>query len=140
MLTLILLGLLGGSGWYGVRQRKRARKAEAQLKRIACTDDEVMAVLEASSGPLAERLLLATRSETSRGVDERQWRSIVSDLKMHSSSIWRMDALRRYVEDGLLVTESQYLRLLKLFGDSAVYQDEVRKLLRKRRVERVKRA
>jgi hypothetical protein len=140
VLTLILLGLLGGSGWYGVRQRKRARKAEAQLKRIACTDDEVMAVLEASSGPLAERLLLATRSETSRGVDERQWRSIVSDLKMHSSSIWRMDALRRYVEDGLLVTESQYLRLLKLFGDSAVYQDEVRKLLRKRRVERVKRA
>jgi hypothetical protein len=140
VLTLILLGLLGGSGWYASKQRRRAHKAEAQLRRIACTDDEVMAVLEASSGPLAERLLLATRSETSRGApDEKQWRTIMRDLRSVTLDSARERLLYDYLDDGLLVSEKQYVQLVKLFDLDAI-KHKVREALRKRRVERVKRA
>ncbi len=137
MLTLIFLSMLGGSGWFGARQLKRARRAEAQLRRIACTDDEVLAVLEASNSPMAERLLIAARSETSREMTTNQCKALLTDLKMQDGDVYRDALLRRYIEDGLMVTESQYLRLLKMF-DSILYRDSVSRMLRKRRLERVK--
>jgi hypothetical protein len=138
MLTLILLGLLGGSGWYGVRQRKRARKAEAQLKRIACTDDEVMAVLEASSGSLAKRLLLEARAETGKALTEDGWRALVADLKSYSGENYKFHALHGYVGDGLLVTEEQYLKLVKMFDE--VFRPSVRALLKTSRTALRRRA
>lgn len=137
MLTLILIGLLGGSSWFGVRQLKRARRAEAQLARIASNDDEVIAVLEASNSPMAERLLIEARSQSSRLPSRGAWQALIADLKMCDTDLNRYVTLETAVLDGgLLVTESQYVRLLKMFAPPNAYQNEVRRLLRTRRYER----
>jgi sulfite reductase alpha subunit-like flavoprotein len=135
MLTLVLLGLLGGSGWFGAQQLKRARRAEAQLRRIASTDDEVIAVLEASKTPMAERLLLEARSQLGKVLSSSAWRALVEDLKMRDVELYRFSVLSDYVAEGLLVTERQYLNLLKLFTPEG-YQDQARKLLKACRSER----
>lgn len=95
-----------------------------------------MAILEASNSPMAERLLLAARSETGKVLSRSAWRVLVADLKMHDTELNRYVALENYAHDhGLLVTESQYVALLRLFASPAGYQTNVRELLRTRRIE-----
>lgn len=136
MLTLILLGLLGGSSWFGSRQFKRARRAEDQLRRIAAVSDEqVLAVLEASDTPLAERLLLMARTECGSILDNDRWCTLIEDISMRAGECEKLAAAQDYVGTGILVTEKQYLELVKVFADKS-YQDLVRRLLKPVRVER----
>jgi hypothetical protein len=132
MLTLILLGLLGGSGWYGVRQRRRARKAEAQLKRIAAaSDDELRMILEATDTPMAKKLLATA---TTTGVSVQLVNRFIRDFNAANFSRARRKILKRYVDDGMIVDSDTYTQIIRCLAFESD-KNKARDLLRNKIVD-----
>lgn len=123
VLTLILLGLVTGTGWYGLRQRRRARTAEEKLHNLAQTDSDIMLVLQATDTPLAKKLLAAASSVPTKrrtpadSSKSQKWRMFRSDFDNCTTESALIDCLKGHVkQNGLIVTAAQYTQILQSFS------------------------
>jgi hypothetical protein len=133
MLTMILLGTTIGLACTTYKATKALFRARRQLRKFAVSDDgDILGVLEMTDTPLAKKLLAAAQEEPEKeNSGDALWDAFWFDFTSTDYYVDMDNVLKRYIKDGLRVTEQQRRRVLRRLNDDSFYRDAASKKLLK---------
>lgn len=127
---LALVSAIAGCNVLILRQKRELHALRQKIARISATDDEVMAVLEASDTPFAKSLLahiarpaLPAKSQTEDCLTTDEWSNFLDEFRGEGSDIGRLEVLEDWLRRGYRFGSSQRTMALKLFGSDFVRMD-----------------